>query len=168
MQPLTKKNLSRASLKESRSARTVLLQMAADQERAERLKQLKADRPSLRWRQIADAVGVTERSVAEWAKTGAMSYDKAKALAVFLEVDLQWLWEGPKRQSPDLMDALDGGRSDLEERLERMEQQQSTTNRLLQQLLEQQGRGRDYAGPDGIFREDDEDQEPPEDERGTA
>lgn len=40
--------------------------MAADQERADRIRALKQGRPDLTWRRIADHVGVTERSATDW------------------------------------------------------------------------------------------------------
>lgn len=111
------------SLKRARSPRTVLLRMAADAERAQRLKAIKAERPDLTWPQVAEAVAVSERSVAAWAKDGQMSYGNAKKLALFLGVDLDWLWRGPQAESPDLMTALGapGSIERLEERLERIE-----------------------------------------------
>lgn len=116
-----------ASLKRARSPRTVLLRMAADAERAQRLKAIKDERPDLTWPQVAEAVGVTDRSVAAWAKDGQMSYSNAKKLALFLGVDLDWLWRGPA-ESPDLMAALTTS-DDLAKRLDRIEG-------MLEQLLE--------------------------------
>lgn len=83
-----------ASLRGSRSARSVLLRMAADQDRAERIRKLKSDNPGLTWRAIADHVGVTERAAADWAKSGGIAYDNAKKLAELLEVDPDYIWRG--------------------------------------------------------------------------
>jgi hypothetical protein len=117
MQALKKKKLANTSLKRRRTPRTVLLRMAADADRAERIRSLKEANPQVRWRMVADYVGVTDRSVADWASKGAMSYDHAKKLAEFFKVDLDWLWRGPEQQSPDLMTALseDGPQSQLDD-----------------------------------------------------
>lgn len=159
-QPSRKKNLMATSLKRARSPRTVLLRMAADAERAQRLKTIKDERPDLTWPQVADAVGVSERSVAAWAKDGQMSYGNAKKLALFLGVELDWLWRGPQPESPDLMSALgaQGSVERLEERLERIE---NALDELLAQASEQEIE--EEASPDdprerGDEEDDDESQ----------
>ncbi len=93
--------------------------MAADQARAERLKALKLARPDVTWGQLADEVGVTERSVAEWAKTGQMSYGNAKKVAAFFKADRDWFWRGPEAESPDLMGVLS---PDVSARLDQLAQ----------------------------------------------
>jgi hypothetical protein len=97
--------VANTSLNRRRSTRSLILRMAADAERAERIRGLKDQRPDLTWARIADAVGVTERSAHGWRKTGAMSYEHAKKLATFLDIDLDWLWRGP-HETPDLMGAI--------------------------------------------------------------
>lgn len=120
-------SFSRGSLRDTRSARTVLLRMAADQDRAERIRSLKQARPDLTWRRIADFVGVTERAAADWQKKGGIDYANAEKLAEILEVDVDYIWRGPQNNgTPDLFpDAT------IEDRLDRME-------RRLMNLLEQQ------------------------------
>lgn len=73
----------------------MLLRMAADQERADRIRALKQERPDLTWRRIADFVGVTERSATDWQVKGGISYDNAKRLAELFEVDVDYVWRGP-------------------------------------------------------------------------
>lgn len=96
-QAITKKNLTTASLRGRQSARTVLARMASDQERAERVRELKDSRPDLTWGRIAEAVGVRERSAIEWQKTGGMDYGNAKKLAKLFDVSAEWLWSGIDR-----------------------------------------------------------------------
>jgi hypothetical protein len=91
-----KHNHRPASLRGSGGARTVLLRMAADQERAERIRALKQERPDLTWRRIADHVGVTERSATDWQRKGGMEYDNAKKLAELFEVDVDYIWRGTR------------------------------------------------------------------------
>lgn len=75
--------------------------MAADQERADRIRSLKQDNPQLRWRHIADHVGVELRSAQMWQETGAISYDNAKRLATLFEgVDVDWIMRGPRDEAP--------------------------------------------------------------------
>lgn len=122
-----------AALPKPRSARTVLLRMAADQDRAERIRKLKRERPDLKWRVIADHVGVTERAAASWAQSGGIAYDNAKKLAEIFEVDVDYIMRG-EPTAPDLLevaarrDQVDGGFeefrqhvADLEGQLERVE-----------------------------------------------
>lgn len=100
-----------ASLQRQRSARTVLLRMAADEERARRIRDLKnalkqAD-PTKTVGWIADQLGVTERSVSEWSATGAIGYPNCVKLAeLVFDVDPGWLWRGEKGATPDLMATL--------------------------------------------------------------
>lgn len=114
------KTFANSSLKMRSTARTVLLAMAEDAERAERLRAVKRERPALKWRHFAEAADVKERTVLGWAKTGQLSYEHAKEVAELANVDLDWLWRGPDRESPDLMGALSP--SAATERLERIEQ----------------------------------------------
>jgi hypothetical protein len=117
MQPLARKNLKKNSLRRGGSARTVLLRMAADQERADRIRALKESRPGLTWRRIGDHVGVSERSAFEWGKKGGIEYDNAKKLAELFEVDADYIWRGAGITAPDLFANQDDGIAGLEERL---------------------------------------------------
>lgn len=101
----TKANFRPASLRQPGSARTVLLRMAADQERADRIRALKLERPDLTWRRIADYVGVSERAASDWQKKGGIEYDNAKKLAALFEVDVDYVWRGSPQQAPDLFPA---------------------------------------------------------------
>lgn len=112
------KRFTTASLRRDRSAHTVLLRMAQDADRAERIKALKADRPDLTWGQLAEAVNVSERSVLGWAQKGTISYANAKKLAAFLKVDADWIWSGRTGESPNLMAVLDAGSDDRLGRIE--------------------------------------------------
>lgn len=95
------------SLRGPRTPRTLLLRMAADEARAERIRELKDQRPDLTWRRIGDAVGVSERSAVAWQKTGGIDYEHAKKLAAVFEVDLDWLWRGPvSEETPDLIETV--------------------------------------------------------------
>src|SRR5687767_14126639 len=98
-QPLTKKNFVPGSLRGPRTAHTVLLRMAADDARAQRIRETwlerKAEDPkSYTWARIAAYVGKTERAAQEWQKTGGIDYDNARKLAEYLKVDFDWLWRG--------------------------------------------------------------------------
>lgn len=108
MRKLARKSLTSASLRQPRGARTVLLRMAADEERAERIRQLKTDHPGVTWASIAEAIGVKERSAVEWARTGGISYENAKRLAAHFSVDVDWLWRGGQPPTPDLIAGMNG------------------------------------------------------------
>jgi transcriptional regulator with XRE-family HTH domain len=103
-----------------RSARTVLLRMAADQERAERIRALKDERPDLRWKDIAEAVSVTERAAQEWARSGAMDYDKVEKLAAVFGVTADYIWRGTPANGNTPSPFAD--RDDVLDRLDRIEQ----------------------------------------------
>jgi hypothetical protein len=122
-----KNNHTRPSLRTPGGARSVLLRMAADQERADRIRALKQARPDLTWRRIADHVGVTERSATDWQTKGGIDYANAVKLAELFEVDVDYVWRGPveadRAPSPfagqdALADRLDG----IERSLARIEQ----------------------------------------------
>lgn len=118
----TTQNLTRASLRRNRTPHTVLLRMAQDEARAERIRHWKQDHPELTWSAIAEKIGVTERSAIEWQATGAISYENAKKLAKLMAADVDWLWRGDKGATPDLPAALNGTQLDrIEERLARIE-----------------------------------------------
>lgn len=114
----TTQNLSRASLRRNRTPRTVLIRMAQDQARADRIRAWKQEHPELTWGTIAEKIGVTERSAIEWQATGAISYENAKKLAKLMSRDVDWLWSGPKGDTPDLPAALNGGPGPQLDRIE--------------------------------------------------
>src|SRR4051812_8110326 len=126
-QGLTTRNITPGSLRGHEDARTVLLRMALDEERAERIKSLKAQHPELTWGDIADKVGVTERSAIDWQKTGGISHANCKKLAKVFGVDHHWLWSGVEQGTPDLLgtlradsDQLDRIEAKLDELLSRL------------------------------------------------
>lgn len=80
--------------------------MAADQDRASRIRELKEDHPELTWQAIADHVGVSMRAAQAWAEKGEIAYANAKKLAeLFDDVDVDYIMRGP-RGSADLMGSL--------------------------------------------------------------
>lgn len=117
----TKSNFRPGSLPRHDAARTVLTRMAADQERAERIRALKQQRPDLTWRRIADHVGVTERSATDWQRKGGIEYDNAKRLAELFEVDIDYLWRGP----PDTPEPAGQDDPGILRRLERLLERQN-------------------------------------------
>lgn len=85
--------------------------MAADEARADRIRQLKAEHPELTWRAIADHVGVSERAAVEWQKSGGIEYENAKKLAqLFPESSADYIWRG---DTPDLMGAVSGDTDEI-------------------------------------------------------
>lgn len=90
----------------TRTPRTVLLRMAADQDRATRIRELKESRPDLTWQQIADYTGVSLRAATKWGQHGEISYLHAKSLAALFEVDVVYVMRGDAQARPDLMGAL--------------------------------------------------------------
>lgn len=92
--------------------------MAADQERADRIRALKQERPDLTWRRIAEYVGVTERSATDWQRKGGMDFDNAKKLAALFEVDVDYIWRGTETNTPSPF----AGQDELTDRLDRLEQ----------------------------------------------
>lgn len=117
-QPEKLNNFPRASLRRPRSARTVLLRMAADEQRAQRIKALKERHPELTWRYIGDKVGVTERAAAAWGQTGGIAWPNAKKLAaVFIEagedIDADYIWRG-EVSTPNLGEVLGDGHGQLD------------------------------------------------------
>ena len=129
-QAFPKKKFAPGSLSRPRTARTVLLRMAADEARAQRIRdtyeQRKADDPRNTWKALADHVGTSERAVQDWAKTGGLKWENAEKAAAFWEVDFDWLWRGPMedRQTPDpfLTQSQNNDAASLDERLARIEQ----------------------------------------------
>jgi transcriptional regulator with XRE-family HTH domain len=91
--------------------------MAEDEGRAQRIAELKEAHPRLTWRKIADAVGVSERAATQWQRTGALKPENAEALAKLFGVDFDYVWVGPRPDTPDLF--VD--RRASEDRIARME-----------------------------------------------
>lgn len=105
----------------SRRKTTFLLQMAqaADQERGQRLRELRGGKPQP---VVADAVGVTLRAYQEWEAGGGIRWDNVKKLAECFGVDDDYILNGPREDTPDLMGALsDGDLSQLRDQLNRVE-----------------------------------------------
>lgn len=115
MQPNMTEKFVPGTSRRRRTARTLLLRMAADQERADRIRALKADRPDLKWQYIADRVGVTMRAAQSWQEKGEISYANAKRLAELFEIDVDYIWRG-EPATPDLF-----GSDSIEARLDRIE-----------------------------------------------
>lgn len=127
------KTFANTSLKLRNSPRTVLLLMAENLERADRIKDLKKKRPALKWRLVAEAAGVKERTVVGWAQKGALSYEHAEVLAEVAEVDLDWLWRGPAQESPDLMSAL--AQPEVRDQLDQIEALLRENHQMMRDLL---------------------------------
>lgn len=141
-QGVKRKKLPISSLRTRQSVHTVLLRMAADQARADRIRQLKLAHPDLTWKAIAEHVGVAERSAVEWQKSGGIGYRHAKKLAeLFPEVTLDWLWRGDdedetERETPDLLPNLNGSvPQQLQAQLDRIEERQLELLNRLDALL---------------------------------
>jgi hypothetical protein len=90
------------SLSRQGTAHTVLLRMAEDQDRAARIAELKKCHPRLTWAKIAEETGVKERSAIKWQKTGALKPENAEALARLFGVDFDYIWTGPRPETPDM------------------------------------------------------------------
>lgn len=146
-QPLPQRNFSPASLRHHRSAHTVLLRMAADAERAARIRALKESRPDLTWPKIAEACHVSPRSVALWAQKGTISYENTKPLAELFGVDRDVLWAGP-HESPDVMGNLNVAKAAVpmepDARLDRIEAGLARVEEMLQQVLDWRATAADY------------------------
>lgn len=101
--------------RKQRTARTLLLRMAADEERAARIRQLKKDNPGLKWQQIADHVGVTQRAAQSWQEKGEISYANAKKLAQLFDVTPDYILRGVEiTQTPPLLEQFAGNGNHLE------------------------------------------------------
>ncbi|MFL5350229.1 MAG: helix-turn-helix domain-containing protein [Hyalangium sp.] len=126
-----------ASLREHEAMRTVLARMADDQARAERITALKAERPDLTWEDIADRVGVKERSVHNWRSTGGMKYENAEKLAEVFGVSVDYIWRGGESpgETPDIMGSMNGEKSKFEERLAAVERDVAEILRLVRQRI---------------------------------
>jgi transcriptional regulator with XRE-family HTH domain len=123
-QPVMNRRYSPLSLAGHGTARTVLLRMAEDQDRATRIAELKDRHPRLTWAKIAEQVGVTERAATQWKKTGAMKPENAEALARVFNVDFDYIWSGPRPDTPEMfVDRRNAAvePSEIAERLDRID-----------------------------------------------
>jgi hypothetical protein len=117
-QPIALNNFVPGSSRKPRNARTVLLRMAADQDRADRIRALKRDHPEYTWQAIADRVGVSLRAAQSWQEKGGIEYENAKKLAELWDEDLDYIMRGRRADTPDLMGIVD----DDDNRLARIEE----------------------------------------------
>jgi hypothetical protein len=118
-----------ASLRRRRDAHTVLIRMARDEARAERIRGLKGRYPDgdPSWAQIAQYVGVAERSAVAWQQTGEISRTNAIKLAQFFQekgerIDDDYVWSGPKPDTPNLLEVLNGDGDRLDEAIGQLKQ----------------------------------------------
>jgi hypothetical protein len=118
-----------ASLRRQHSPRTVLIRMAADQARADRIRALKEEHPELTWARIADDVGVKERSAIEWQSTGGISYDNAIKLARVFDVDTEWLFRG-KGETPSTASPWTGSSTGIKSQPPREPTSRSSSRRF--------------------------------------
>lgn len=143
-QGLLKQNASgTTSLQGRHPARTVLVEMAKDQARAERIrdvvKQRKASDPTFTTAWIAEQLGVDPRSIGYWKSVGAISRDNSDKLADLAGVDRVWLWLGRKEADPpDLLDVLngDGPSGQVEDVRAEFREHVKTMNSKLDEILE--------------------------------
>jgi transcriptional regulator with XRE-family HTH domain len=108
-----------------RSARSLRLHFLMEKQQrleiGERIRELRENSAETN-RSIADYVGVGERSVAAWIAGGGIAWDNAKKVAELFGVDVDYVWRGTsKGATPDVIGALNGA-SELDARLDRMEQ----------------------------------------------
>jgi hypothetical protein len=104
-QPNKKNRFNSASLRGSRSAHTVLLRMARDEARAARIRELyearKEEDPRFTWRAVAEYVGVSERAAHAWGTTGGINPEHLPKIAEVFKADPDWIWRGPRDETPD-------------------------------------------------------------------
>lgn len=136
-QPLMNRRYSPRSLRGQGTAHTVLLRMAEDEGRASRIAELKERNPLLTWSEIARRVGVTERAATQWRRTGALKPENAELLAQVFGVDFDYIWTGPRPDTPDLF--VDRRRQQLadEDRLARVEDTLQEVRRTVEDLYGQ-------------------------------
>lgn len=120
-QPFAHKNLINTTSRRQRTAHTVLLRMAADQERADRIRALKKEHLEYTWQAIADHVGVSLRAAQAWQEKGGIDYEHARRLAELWVEDLDYIMRGPRDETPDLSNRELAGLQHLEGRVERVE-----------------------------------------------
>jgi transcriptional regulator with XRE-family HTH domain len=142
---LANQKFARATWRGSRSAHTLLLQMAQDVEKlaaqAQRLKDLRAAKGRSLGRRVtqeiaADAIGVTLRAYQAWEAGGGIDPDNLKKAADFFETTPDFIEYGERQQapmerngrSPDLLAALTG----VPERLAAIEERVAHVPELLE------------------------------------
>lgn len=135
-----KSTLLPTSLRKSRSANSFALRwMEEEQRRAvgRRLWELRENSPHTN-RSIADAIGVTERTVAEWiAGRQGITYDHATAVAALFDVNLNWFWHGPEQSpAPDVLSELSAAVGKLQREVRDLAAQQT---KLLAGLAKAEG-----------------------------
>ena len=111
-QPPMKQNFKPGSLQRPRTARTVLLRMAADETRAERIRELYEEAKAIdprrvTWRRLGDHVGVSERAAHAWSTTGGIDFEHVPKIAEFFAeyrpgVDTDYIWRGPRPRKPPI------------------------------------------------------------------
>jgi hypothetical protein len=112
-----------ASLRRRMDAHTVLTRMARDKDRAERIRALKARYgKEVTWGEIAEYVGVVERSVLAWQATGEISRDNAFKLAQFFiergePISEEYVWRGA---DPTPLELVHGGRQEISQRYDEL------------------------------------------------
>lgn len=100
----------------------------ADLERGLRVKGLR-EAAHLTQEAIADELGVTLRGYQEWEAGGGIKWDNAKKLAKFHDVDTEFLMNGPRDETPDLLGAHDGSQ------LDRLEKQVTDLTAAVNELV---------------------------------
>lgn len=115
-----------ASLRRRVHARTVLARMARDEDRAKRIRALKARYGrEVTWGEIAAYVGVAERSAVAWQQTGEISRPNALKLARFFiekgeDIDEEYIWRGDAPTPLELLPGRNGEATDYDEMLSRL------------------------------------------------
>lgn len=112
-QPIARQTFVSASSSRRRNARTVLLRMARDQERADRIRALKQEHPETTWQAIADHCRVSLRAAQMWQEKGGIEYDNAQKLAELWKVETDYIWRG-EPVTPPLMENLRGDGQQLD------------------------------------------------------
>ena len=102
--------------------RTVSLRMRerARQDRAERIRALKRQHPEHTWEAIAKHCGVTIRAAQGWQEKGGIAYKHALKLAELWSVDVDFIMQGPRERSMDLMVAAYADDLSQLDRIERL------------------------------------------------
>lgn len=109
-----------ASLDRRRLA-TLLSQMAADidQERGERLQELRRGKGNPPQPLVAAAVGVSLRTYQSWEAGGGIRFDNREALAKYFGVSISYIVGG---ETPDVIGSLNGERTQLDRIEEKLDE----------------------------------------------
>jgi transcriptional regulator with XRE-family HTH domain len=89
----------------------------ADLERGQRIKELRESR-HLTQEATAEALGVTLRGYQEWEAGGGIKWDNVKKVARLYKVDAEFVMNGPKPETPDLLGAKAGQLDRVEMKLD--------------------------------------------------